>query len=100
GTNPNVGDTDGDGLNDGLEYRFYNTNPLVQNTDGDVCSDAKEVATVDNNNVVGASDLALVAGGFGPSTGPKYSVDFDANKDGTIGASDLALVASKFGGCP
>ena len=35
GTNPRVGDTDGDGLDDNKEVYNYGTDPLVADTDGD-----------------------------------------------------------------
>ena len=35
GTNPELPDTDGDGLNDGEEYLTYTTNPLQPDTDVD-----------------------------------------------------------------
>ena len=43
GTNPNVADTDGDGLKDGEEVNRYKTNPLKADTDGDGLSDGDEV---------------------------------------------------------
>ncbi len=43
GTNPNVADTDGDGLQDGAEVYVYFTNPSVQDTDGDGLTDGYEV---------------------------------------------------------
>lgn len=43
GTNPDVPDTDGDGLRDGEEVKRYNTNPLKVDTDGDGLSDGDEV---------------------------------------------------------
>jgi len=44
GTNPDVADTDGDGLGDGAEVNTYGTNPLLADTDGDGFSDGVEVA--------------------------------------------------------
>ena len=43
GTNPNVADTDGDGLSDGDEVNKYHTNPLKADSDGDGLSDGDEV---------------------------------------------------------
>jgi hypothetical protein len=37
-------DTDGDGLNDGLEYRSYGSNPLLTDSRGDGCGDGREAA--------------------------------------------------------
>jgi outer membrane protein OmpA-like peptidoglycan-associated protein len=43
GTDPNVADTDGDGLNDGDEVNRYMTDPLNRDTDGDGLTDGDEV---------------------------------------------------------
>lgn len=101
GTLPNVADTDGDGLNDGVEFRSYNSNPLVTNTDGDACGDAREVASVNNLAVVDVVDRNLVAAEFG-SAYPvgSYKVHFDTNKDGVVNTGDIAFVTAKYGACP
>lgn len=43
GTGPLINDTDGDGLDDGLEVNVYHTNPLVKDSDGDGLDDGAEV---------------------------------------------------------
>ncbi len=43
GTDRNVADTDGDGLNDGEEVHQYQTQPLAADTDGDGLNDGAEV---------------------------------------------------------
>jgi len=43
GTNPNNSDTDGDGLMDSDEVKFYHTDPLKADTDGDGYKDGYEV---------------------------------------------------------
>lgn len=43
GTNPNVADTEADGVPDGDEVNQYGTNPLVADSDGDGISDLNEV---------------------------------------------------------
>jgi outer membrane protein OmpA-like peptidoglycan-associated protein len=43
GTDPNNPDTDGDGLNDGEEFKTYFTSPLNPDTDGDNLKDGQEV---------------------------------------------------------
>ena len=45
GTDPNNPDTDGDGLNDGVEVRTYFTNPLNPDSDSDGLTDGSEVLT-------------------------------------------------------
>ncbi len=42
GTNPEISDTDLDGLSDGEEIAEWNTNPLEIDTDGDLLSDGEE----------------------------------------------------------
>jgi hypothetical protein len=90
-------DTDGDGINDGIEYQGYGTNPRAIDSDGDGCRDSTEILSVDNNpflnTVVNSADLALVAMAFGPGN---YVADYDVNSDGVLGANDLGLIASKF----
>ena len=44
GTNPNLTDSDDDGLSDGDEVLIYNTEPLENDTDGDGVNDGEEVA--------------------------------------------------------
>ncbi|MEF8821208.1 MAG: hypothetical protein V5A52_02940 [Halovenus sp.] len=43
GTDPLDGDTDGDGLGDGLELREYETDPTTADTDGDGIDDGAEI---------------------------------------------------------
>ncbi len=45
GTNPELADTEGDGLKDGEEIKRYKTNPLSIDTDGDGLADGDEVFT-------------------------------------------------------
>ena len=47
-TDPNLADTDEDGLTDGDEVRVYASNPLNRDTDGDGLSDGDEVANGTN----------------------------------------------------
>ena len=42
GTDPNVADTDGDGLNDGEEFNTYSSDPKNPDTDGDGLTDKEE----------------------------------------------------------
>ncbi len=49
GTNPNLADTDGDGIIDGLEVTQYNTNPLKNDSDGDGLSDKEEIKEYSTN---------------------------------------------------
>jgi hypothetical protein len=56
GTHPNLADTDGDGLNDGLEVGTHMTDPLVADTDGDGLSDGAEVNTHGTNPTLPDTD--------------------------------------------
>ncbi len=49
GTDPNVADTDGDGLKDGEEVLTYFTNPLLADTDKDGIVDSDEVLKYKSN---------------------------------------------------
>lgn len=93
GSNTSNPDSDGDGFSDGTEVRGYGTSPVSNDSDGDGCSDDVEIASVDENTVVGASDLGLVAATFGPAGAP----NMDINKDGPVNSTDLFLVATRFG---
>ncbi len=99
GTNPNVADSDGDGISDGIEYIRLGSNPLSANTDGDLCGDGKEVGSINADTLVNSTDLLHVALAFGGSASSGYVFDFDVNKDGTINSSDLLLVATQYGSC-
>jgi serine/threonine protein kinase len=52
GTDPNMADTDGDGLKDGDEVLIYSTNPRNPDSDGDGLNDYQEIFThkTDPNN--------------------------------------------------
>ncbi len=43
GTDPNLTDSDGDGLDDHFEYYIYKTDPTLRDTDNDLLSDGEEV---------------------------------------------------------
>lgn len=45
GTNPEIADTDGDGLSDGTEVMLTHTNPLLPDTDSDGILDGEETLT-------------------------------------------------------
>jgi len=60
GTNPNLPDTDGDGLGDGAEVNVYGTNPTLADTDGDVWLDGSDNCPVTANPT--QSDIGGVLG--------------------------------------
>lgn len=97
GTNPNLVDTDGDGLGDGAEFFRLGTNPLVADTDGDGCVDGDEAATINGDRNVNVLDLAAVAGHLATAGEPLYVRDFDMNGDGDTNSLDLMLMATRLG---
>jgi hypothetical protein len=79
GTNPNIADTDGDGLTDGYEVS-YNINPLLEDTDFDGLNDYLEVETLGSNPLLVDSDSD------GLDDGIEYNlsnISFDINADST-----------------
>jgi hypothetical protein len=71
GTDPNIADTDEDGINDGDEVRIWNTNPLNRDTDGDGLTDGDEV------NVHGTDPLKADTDGDGISDAEEVRVGTD-----------------------
>jgi hypothetical protein len=85
GTNPNVVDTDGDGLSDGYEVS-QNINPLLQDTDSDGLNDFLEVETLGSNPLLVDSDSD------GLEDGQEYALSniaFDVNSDSTVAINAL-----------
>lgn len=124
GTNPNLADTDGDGLSDGYEVNTSHTDPLNPDTDGDGLTDGYEVNTSLTNPLVadtdgdGFSDGVEVAKGTNPlSAGsfPSAVINMDATSlplgplpnwtnNGTLGgtfdtvsATNVPVVSNVFG---
>jgi hypothetical protein len=94
GTDPNVADTDGDGLDDGDEINTHNTDPNVADSDGDSLSDGDEVNThgtnptlVDTDGDTLNDDEELVAGADGFVTDPLKQ---DSDDDGVTDDQDTA----------
>jgi len=98
-TNPNMADTDSDGLNDAIEVNVANTNPLIGDTDGDSLSDFDEYYTLrtsplfedtDGDGVNDAEDtiddwLYFFNGeSIGDNFGRVVSDAGDVNNDGVI----------------
>jgi hypothetical protein len=71
GTNPDVPDTDGDGLPDGDEVLTRSTDPLSKDTDGDILTDGDEV------NHYGTSPLIADTDGDGVNDGTEVSTGTD-----------------------
>lgn len=96
-TNPANPDSDGDGVRDGVEVRYWLSNPLAVNTDADGCRDGREVASVNHDQTVNPADLGTIASLFG-TLSPEYR-PLDSNGDGVINVADLGFVASQYGAC-
>ncbi len=60
-----------------------------------VCEDAGCAEDLDGDGVVGASDLAVLLGSWGPCEG----CPADFNGDGVVGAADLAVLLGSWGAC-
>ncbi|MEW5761176.1 MAG: hypothetical protein AB1779_10480, partial [Candidatus Thermoplasmatota archaeon] len=56
GTNPNLFDTDDDGVGDGNEFFIYLTNPLIKDTDDDGLMDGEEIEFFNSWNATALSD--------------------------------------------
>ncbi|OPZ30028.1 MAG: hypothetical protein BWZ02_00886 [Lentisphaerae bacterium ADurb.BinA184] len=84
-TNPNVADTDGDGLNDGLE-RNYGTDPRATDTDGDALSDYQE-----DENHNGQHDAATEPDALNEDTDGDGLLDGqeDRDKNGSLAAATV-----------
>jgi hypothetical protein len=99
-------DSDGDGLQDGWEVKFYGTNPANPDSDGDGCSDGMEAADINGDRRVTSIDEGQVYAHYGSDRDPVTHQldptlsDYDINKDGAINATDLGRVAALFGNCP
>lgn len=93
GTDPNVPDTDSDGINDGDEINIHNTLPTQNDTDQDGISDGDEVLTTNTNPLNADSDGDGVNDGLEIlfSTNPNDPTDtpiLDTDGDGVADAID------------
>ncbi len=93
-TNPLSNDTDGDGLSDYDEIKFYHTNPRIKDCDGDGLDDNQEITIYstdpfdnDTDND-GLTDFDEVKGIHGYVTNPLTS---DSDKDGLTDGEEIAL---------
>jgi predicted outer membrane repeat protein len=96
GTNPQVADTDGDGLSDGFEVHTSLTSPLLKDTDADLLSDSAELNAFHTNPSAqdtdgdGFIDGAEIGQGLDPCSASSigsaslYSSSMDADDDGQL----------------
>ena len=93
-TNPQVPDTDGDGLLDGEEVNVYNTHPLRTDTDADGLADGPEVVSYHTNPLVkdsdgdGFFDGAEVTEGSRPDIAASFPLNFALIGTGILGTKD------------
>jgi Bacterial TSP3 repeat len=64
GANPNVADTDGDGLSDGDELYVYGTSPTWDDTDGDYLNDGDEVTIYGTDPAKWDTDEDFLSDGY------------------------------------
>ena len=74
GTNPQMADSDGDGLTDGEEFLYYGTNPLLLDSDQDGFNDGDEIKN-----------------GFSPLAAGKKLKDQDTDGDGLTDDLEIAF---------
>ncbi|MBK7107209.1 MAG: OmpA family protein [Ignavibacteriae bacterium] len=85
GTNPDIADSDGDGLTDGLEFNQYKTDPLNSDSDGDGLTDNDEIKNYTTNpNIIDTDKDGLTDGDeiYQHQTDPlREDSDIDGIKD-------------------
>lgn len=92
-------DTDGDGVRDGIEFRFYGSSYASPNTDGDTCADGKEIASINPDHAVNSSDQLIMAIEMLRTPPPPKLRNIDLNKDGNLNSLDQLFMALRFGLC-
>ena len=98
GTDPNLKDTDGDGLQDGWEFKGYGSNPLAVDSDGDGIRDACEVGSINLDTIVNSGDQALLATEMVRAVPASQKLaNMDMNKDGVLNSGDQTFQATLVG---
>jgi hypothetical protein len=97
-------DSDGDGLPDGTEVKYYATNPSNADTDSDSCPDGKEVADLSGDGNTNSGDQGLLAAAFSLPAWDPNRIARDITKDGFVNSGDQGFLASFItlggGACP
>jgi hypothetical protein len=95
GTDPNNNDTDGDGLQDGWEYKGHGSSAVAGDTDADGVLDGCEAASVNGDSTVNSGDQGLLSAEITRVGAPPKLANFDINKDGAINSGDQGIQATK-----
>ncbi len=93
-----TGDTDGDGLQNAWEKCKWGTNPDVVDSDGDGLGDCKEVADVDGNGLVdfGGDAIFVCKSAVRPPASFGKTMDLDINGDGIVDFVGDCIQEAKF----
>jgi len=91
GTNRDVADSDGDGLDDGAEVNVHGSDPNVVDTDGDGLSDGDEVISHASDPNSSDSDDDGLTDGAEVGTHGTDPLDRDSDDDGALDGEEVDL---------
>ena len=89
GTNPNLSDTDSDGLSDGLEVNTHSTDPLDADSDNDGLNDGDEINTHNSNPNNIDSDDDGINDGIEVNTYGTNPNNSDSDSDGLSDSDEI-----------
>ncbi len=89
GTNPEVADTDGDGLSDGDEVLVHNTDPLAADSDNDGLADGIELSTHGTDPNKADTDADALSDGAEVSKHGTNPLVADSDEDGLDDGSEV-----------
>lgn len=89
GTNPNLSDTDSDGLSDGEESNTYSTDPLDADSDDDGLSDGEEINTYNSDPFDTDSDNDGLTDGDEVNTYGTDPSDSDSDDDSLTDSAEI-----------
>lgn len=91
GTNPDLADSDMDGLSDGAEALIYNSNPALNDTDGDGLLDGAEVLTHHTNPNLRDTDGDGLSDGLEINTYLTNPLFGDTDGDGLLDGKEIEV---------
>jgi hypothetical protein len=91
GTDPNLADSDGDGLADGDELAIHSTDPLDPDSDDDGLSDGDEVGVHATNPLDADSDDDGLSDGAEIATHSTDPLDSDSDDDGLSDGDEVGI---------